>query len=198
MKNSCENWSIKHCVKSGVNEWLKCMIAVCIMAFAAAGTAKAQAPSIGTIVRAVQSITPSNPTAIVDMLNNAGYTYRFCSEESDFYGNSSTVYVYSKNCKVIHEESLSGVEYVPSRETASSSIAVIRARGTKVMSIDVQIYTNSGFKTWTSQLKSLGYKMTPESGAGNRGQDWIYAAKGKPRVSIWNDYSNTYILSINL
>lgn len=158
--------------------------------------AAAQAPSIGEIVKAFQQSMATNMQSIDNLLDNNGYEYRFVSEKSDFYGGSYTVWVYSKNCKVIHEEYGNGLEYTPSKETPDASIIIIKVDGKGIYSIDVQIYSNAAFKTWVSQLKALGYRSTANGGAGNRGRDWEYVANGKPKISIWNDYSNTYVLSI--
>lgn len=169
-----------------------CIIAIC-------GTAFGQAPSANALVKAWQNCTSSNPKPVTDLLDATGYEYRFSTTEPDYlgYGTYST-YVYSKNCKVVHEEYSNGLEYSPSKEAANASIVIIRAQGNEIKGIEVQIYSKAGFTTWASQLKAMGYKLSPDSGRGNRGQSWEYGALGKPAVSIWNDYDTTYVLSISM
>lgn len=171
---------------------MKKILLTILLVSAVIGCANAQAPSISALTTAFKRVTNSNPKPVADMLDAAGYTYRFCKD----YGGA-TEYVYSKNCKVIHEEHSNGIEYVPSRATASASIVTITAQGNNMTYMSVQIYTKAGFRTWVSQLKALGYRTTADSGAGNRGQAWEYVAAGKPKVVIWNDYSNTYVLSMS-
>lgn len=173
----------------------KLLVIICIF-ISSFGLAHAQAPSIGSLVKAFQQITPSNPRPLVDMLDAAGYVYRFSTIEPDYGYGATAIYVYSKNCKVMHEEYSNGLEYSPDIESPNASIIVLRAQGDNVKYMDVQIYSNSGFKTWVAQLKSLGYGSTSEGGTGNRGRDWQYVATGKPSIGIWNDFSNTYVLTI--
>lgn len=159
-------------------------------------SSNAQAPSIGALVKAIQLTTPSNSQPIANMLDAFGYDYRFRFEQQSYYGGTDVTWVYSKNCKVIHEEYTSGLEYTPSPETADASIIVIRANSGLISSISVQVYSNAAFKTWIGQLKTLGYHSTADGGSGNRGRDWTYTAYDKPTISIWNDYTNTYVLTI--
>ena len=170
---------------------MKKFFLICFIIVAAAEIASAQAPSISTIVNAIQKVTNANPQPVLDMLGAAGYEYRFSTEESGI-----KKYVYSKNCKVLHEEYRNGLEYLPANGSSSSSIVIISAQGIRLKRINIQIYSDAGFKTWVSQLRALGYKSTPNGGMGNQGRDWEYAAPGKPTISIWNDFSNTYVLTI--
>ncbi|MDE7136267.1 MAG: hypothetical protein K2N91_06515 [Muribaculaceae bacterium] len=150
-----------------------------------------QSPSIASILNALTA--SSNVESVAQMLNAAGYTYRF-----EVSGYQAADYVFSKNCTVVHEEYSNGLNFHPNPENANSSIVVVHVTIAGVRRIEVNAYSNAEFRKWISQLKALGYKSTSDGGSGNRGRAWEYAAKGKPDVSIWNDYSNTYVLSISL
>lgn len=159
--------------------------------------ANAQAPSITSLIKAIQQTTATNAKPVADMLEANGYTYRFRIDEPDYGYGKSTILVYSKNCKVVHEEYSNGLEYTPAPESANASIIVLRAIGNNIKYIDVQVYSNAAFKTWVSQLKALGYQTTSDGGSGNRGRDWQYVSRGKPSIGIWNDYSTSYVLTIS-
>lgn len=159
--------------------------------------ANAQAPSISTLIKAIQQATETNAKPVADMLDAAGYSYRFKIHEPDYGYGKSSIYVYSKNCKVVHEEHSNGLEYTPVPESANASIIILRMIGNNIEDIQVQVYSNAAFKTWISQLKTLGYQDTSDGGTGNYGRDWVYVSKGKPNISIWNDYSTTYVLTIS-
>ena len=171
---------------------MKKSLIILFLFFAGISTAFAQAPSASALVKAFQQTTATNPHPIVDFLNANGYTYRFVVNETGY----EAEYLYSKNCKILHEQYSNGVEYSPSPETAKSSIVRLFAQGDRVISMNVYAYSPAAFKTWDAQLKALGYKARYD-GAGNRGKSWEYRAKGKPNISIWNDLSNTYILYIS-
>lgn len=159
--------------------------------------ANAQAPSISSLIKAFQQSSVANGKSVAAMLEANGYSYRFKLSEPDYGYGKSEIFVYSKNCKVVHEEYVNGLEYTPVPEVANASIIVVKANGNGIRSIDVQVYTNSAFKTWVSQLKSLGYRTTSGGGSGNQGRDWEYVSRGKPRIGVWNDYANTYVLTIS-
>ncbi|MCH5217611.1 MAG: hypothetical protein J1F07_03520 [Muribaculaceae bacterium] len=159
--------------------------------------ANAQAPSISSLIKAIQQTTATNAKPVADMLETNGYTYRFRLDEPDYGYGKSTIFVYSKNCKVVHEEYSNGIEYTPVPEAANASIIVLRSIGSNIKYIDVQVYSNAAFKTWVSQLKALGYQTTSDGGSGNHGRDWQYVSRGKPNIGIWNDYSTTYVLTIS-
>lgn len=158
--------------------------------------ANAQAPSITSLIKAIQQTTATNAKPVADMLEANGYTYRFRIDDLTT-GTEINNLVYSKNCKVVHEEYSNGLEYTPVPESANASIIVLRAIGNNIKYIDVQVYSNAAFKTWVSQLKALGYQTTSDGGSGNRGRDWQYVSRGKPSIGIWNDYSTTYVLTIS-
>lgn len=164
------------------------LVSLCLI-MTSIGIVCAQVPSISSIITAFSA--RSNIKPVAEMLEASGYTYRF--ETS---GYQSVEYVFSKNCQVIHEEYSNGVEYVPSPETANSSIITVNTSGDRVISISVNAYSSAIFRKWVSQLKTLGYRSTSDSGSGNRGRSWEYVSRGKPKISIWNDYSNTYVLYI--
>ncbi len=172
---------------------MKKIIILGVMLLTIMGIGHAQAPAASTILKAYQKAMSSyNVQPIADMLDAAGYVYRFTEEGSDY--NSSETYVMSKNCRVIHEQYGNGIEYSPSPENAKSSICVLTVSGTSIQ-LQFHVYARAGFTTWSKQLKALGYRES-YGGKGNRGQDWTYTAPGKPEISIWNDLGNTYVFSI--
>ncbi len=154
------------------------------------GIGFAQSPSVSSMIKAF--VPRSNAKPIAAMLDAAGYSYQFESPGYDQYME----YILSKNCKVIHQEDWSNINYHPSPKTAHSSIVQLTVLGEFVTYMSVRVYSKAAFLNWVSQLKALGYKTT-SSDSGNRGRSWEYAAKGKPSITIWNDYSDTYALSMS-
>lgn len=65
----------------------------------------------------------------------------------------------------------------------------------KIEHVTLSLYSESQYRSFLTQLKSLGYKSV-EHEEGNGGQDWTYKAVGKPNISIWNDYGDEYQISL--
>lgn len=172
-------------------------IFICCLVVVAYGVVHSQGLSAISLVKVLQNCTSNSPNPLIELLETCGYEYRFTTAQHDYLSNGTlSTYVYSTNCKVVHEECSNGLEYMPSEDAANASIIIIRAQGDNILGADVQIYSKAGFSIWISQLKTMGYKLLSDSGTGNRGQSWEFSALGKPAVSIWNDYSNTYVLTI--
>lgn len=89
-------------------------------------------------------------------------------------------------------ESLDGFE----KPTVVDIEAKYGSDGKTYVGVDVAVFAKKDVMTWISQLKALGYKTVEGGGEGARGRDWNYARTGKPNVSIWNDYGNTYVLTV--
>lgn len=116
----------------------------------------------------------------------------------DVYQPSDDKLYFYKNCKlVVVNGGLARDNYIDAEPKNSYSsmgyISISKYGGY----ISVSVYSKANAQKWFNQLKVLGYKDNGDSGEGNKGQSWEYSKIGYPDICIWNDYGNTYSLSVS-
>lgn len=153
----------------------------------------AQTPTVGELIHIFNVKNEERNIRSNHLLQGNGYEPKFNERDGSY-----NYIIYSRNCRVVREDSRNGMAFHPDRENADASIIVAYVpKGKKILkALEVQVYSKAQMRRWVGELRSLGYKSTDGSGIGNQGRSWEYAAPGKPFITIWNDHSNTYILSI--
>lgn len=116
---------------------------------------------------------------IAELLAECGYEYIGKNEYDRLY--------YSKNCKLIRSE----YGYEPTSITENSSYIEF----SKGEHVQLWAFSENCFKAWCKDLESLGYKGEGPN-KGNQGQDWGYEKDDEYTVCIWNDYENTYSITV--
>ena len=101
--------------------------------------------------------------------------------------------VYAKGCKAKKVDYMNGVNLEASPANSKAWMASIQTYG-RSLTVDFYCYGKANFKKVVAQMKAAGYEVESE-GQGNQGQSWVAYADGKPDVSVWNDYGDTYIFS---
>ncbi len=144
--------------------------------------------SVGDFLKLRQYISARNSQASV-ILSKNGYVKLYQKSEAEFY--------FYKNCRLqIAHENYSGVEIEASPKNEKATFICV-STNPYGGNISVTSYGKANFNKWVTQIKTLGYRNNGNGGEGNHGRSWEYSKRGAPDISIWNDYSSTYTLSVN-
>lgn len=144
--------------------------------------------SVGDIIKVRKYISTQDSRAS-DVLANNGYTQSYQKSKTEFY--------FYKNCRLqIAHSNYSEVEIEASPKNEKATFICVSTNPYGGV-VSATSYGKANFNKWVAQLRSLGYKNNGNGGEGNHGRSWEYSKSGSPNIEIWNDYSSTYVLSIN-
>jgi hypothetical protein len=143
--------------------------------------------SVGDFLKLRQSVSAQN-SQTSEILSKNGYVKSYQKSQTEFY--------FYKNCRLqIAPENYQGIEIEASPMNEKATFICISTNPYGGY-ISVTSYGKANFNKWVAQIKALGYRNNGNGGEGNQGRDWGYSKRGAPDLSIWNDYGNTYVLSV--
>ena len=143
--------------------------------------------SVGDFLKLRQSVSAQN-SQTSEILSKNGYVKSYQKSQTEFY--------FYKNCRLqIAPENYKGIEIEASPMNEKASFICISTNPYGGI-ISITSYGKANFNKWVAQIKALGYRNNGNGGEGNQGRDWGYSKRGAPDLSIWNDYVDTYVLSV--
>lgn len=130
---------------------------------------------------------------LVNILQKRGYVKTYKVSDDDWY--------FYKDCRLVITDSfgakLRGIEIEAIPQDSKASFLNLIADGYGGGYASLTVYGKANAKKWFNQIKALGYRSNSSGGKGNQGQSWEYSKRGYPDLCIWNDYGDTYVLSLN-